>query len=77
MISNKNKLKHVTLHRRKSNTIMTLKTRDIMGPRKHAKDPVVTLEDDTSVGGSENAKIIKNWYKFGKDLSQRRFCQTL
>lgn len=48
-----------------------------MGPRKHAKDPVVTLKEDTSVDGSETSKRIKNWYKFGKDLSQRRFCQTL
>lgn len=59
MISNRKKGKHGTTHRRKSDKIMTLKTRDIAGPRKYPEDLVVISEENTSIGARWSALRMK------------------
>lgn len=49
---------------------MNLKTRHIMGPRKHAEDPVVIPEEDTSIRSSWSAKRMKSYDEICKGLSQ-------
>lgn len=54
--------------------LMTFKTRDILGLRKHVEDPVVIPEEDTINGGS--TKRMKSWDGICKGLSQWRFSLT-
>lgn len=48
--------------------LMTIKTRDIVGPGNNAKDPLVIHEEEELVGG--NTKIIKSWNEIQKGQSQ-------
>lgn len=60
MISKKKKVKHAIVHNRKSERIMTLKMKDTTGPGKHPENPIVTTEDDISIGLSKSARRMKN-----------------
>lgn len=60
MISKKKKVKHVVVHTRKSERITNLKIKNIMGSGKHLEDPIVIIEEDTSIGPSKSARIMKN-----------------
>lgn len=51
---------------------MTLKTKDIVGPRKHPKDSIVITEEDTSIGPSKSVRRKKSWDEIHKGLAQLR-----
>lgn len=66
-ISPRKKAKHVEIPKRKSDRLRTMKTCDIVEPERHAEDPFVILEEDTSVG---SARGKKTWNDIQKSLTQ-------
>lgn len=48
-----------TALRRKSDMLMTLKTRDIPGPWKYVEDPLVIPEEDATLDNIEGDKVAK------------------
>ena len=67
MILKGKKEKHGGTPTRKRDHLMTLKTREIVGPGKDGEDPVVILEEDIYVD-SANGK--KSWKRIEKSLTQ-------
>lgn len=47
--------------RRKCVILLNLKTRDIMGSRKHPEDPLVIPEEDTTLHDIGSDKRSKSW----------------
>lgn len=58
--------------KRQSDRIRTLKSRDIHGPSREPKNPLVINEDDgeTTVDVIGNLKISKNWEDICKAFTQ-------
>ncbi|KAI5425790.1 hypothetical protein KIW84_031561 [Lathyrus oleraceus] len=57
MIPPRKKAKHVEISKRNNDRLGTLKTRDIVGPKKHAEDPFVIPEEDISVGSARGRRL--------------------
>lgn len=71
------KYPYLTGHRRKNDILMTLKTRDILGFRKHFEDPLVIPKKDTTVGGIGSDKRLKSWTKICKCLFNKDYDDIL
>lgn len=54
MISLREKARHVEIPKIKSDRLRTLKTRDVVGSGRHAKDPFVIPEEDIKSGKKHN-----------------------
>lgn len=52
MIPTRTKVKQVSIPKRKSDKLITLKTHDIVGPGKHADDTLVILEEENNIAGT-------------------------
>lgn len=59
--------KAMKVTKRKSDRLRTLKTCEIIGPRKHANNPFVILEEYISVG---SVRGKKTWNNTQKSLTQ-------
>lgn len=58
MISTREKVNQVPLMKRKSDRLMTIKTGNLVGPRKNFDDPLVIHEEEKPIGVS--TKRIKS-----------------
>ncbi|CAI8612898.1 unnamed protein product [Vicia faba] len=69
----KNKVKKnddLTCARSKSDKLRKLKTRDIVGPGKEPDDPLVIIEEETTVYVLGGAKTSKSWADIRKGLTR-------
>lgn len=49
---------------------MTLKTRDLKGPRKHPEDPLIISKEDNRVDNIGSKKKSKSWEDICQGLTQ-------